>query len=69
MAEIGKSKEMIPRTTRHGLLMVLFVVLTAIELWLWKIGHANQHSLYLGLAFAFGAIVNAVQYINYRNKA
>ncbi|MEN8207207.1 MAG: hypothetical protein ABFS24_14530, partial [Pseudomonadota bacterium] len=63
------NQEMIPQTTHHGLLMILFSVMGVIELWLWKVGHANQYGLYIGLAFILGAIVSALQYIKYRRKA
>ena len=59
---------MISQTTRHGLLMVLFSVMGAVELWLWKIGHANQYGLHIGLAFIVGTALSAIQYIKYRKK-
>jgi hypothetical protein len=59
---------MIPQTTRHGIFMILFSVMGAIELWLWKIEHANQYGLYIGLAFIVGAAISALQYIKYRKK-
>jgi hypothetical protein len=40
----------------------------AIELWLWKTGHANQYGLYVGLACIAGAIVSVFQYYKYRDK-
>ena len=59
---------MIKETTRHGLLMILFSVMGAIELWLWKIGHANQFGLYIGLALIIGATLSAFQYSRFRRK-
>jgi hypothetical protein len=64
-----RSKEVIPQTTRHGLLMMVFGVCGAIELWLWNIGQANRYGLYIGLAFIFGSALSAAQYIKYRKKA
>ena len=63
-----KTKEMIPNTPRHGLLMILFSVMGAIKLWLWNTGHANQYGLYIGLALIAGAALSALQYIKYRKK-
>ena len=57
---------MIPQSTRHGLLTILFSVMGAIELWLWKIGHANQYGLYIGLALLAGATISVFQYYKYR---
>jgi len=64
-----KSKEVITQTTRHAILTIVLFVMSVIELWLWKIGHANQYGLYIGLALIFGAILSAGQYIQYRRKA
>ena len=41
----------------------------AIELWLWKVGHANEYGLYIGLALGVGAILSAAQYIKSRKQA
>ena len=68
MDKNSQSEEVIPQTKRHGLLVILFGFIGVIELWLWKVGHANQYGLYIGLAFTVGAAVSTLQYIKYRNK-
>jgi hypothetical protein len=60
---------MISKTARYGLLMLLFGVMSAIELWLWKAGHTNEYGLYIGLALLVGAILSALQYFKYRKQA
>ena len=59
---------MIAKTTRHGLSAILFIVMGAIELWLWNVGHANQYGLYIGLAFIAGAALSVSQYVKHRKK-
>jgi len=58
----------IRQTTRHRVLLILFGVSGVIELWLWRVGQANQYGFYIGLACVFGAILSALQYIKYRKK-
>ena len=60
---------MVSQTTHYGLSMLLFSAMSAIELWLWKAGHTNEYGLYIGVAFAVGAILSALQYIRYRKQA
>jgi hypothetical protein len=60
---------MISKTISNGFLAILFGVMGAIELWLWKIGHTNEYGLYFGMALIVGALLSALQFIKHNKRA
>ena len=54
---------------RHALATIVFAVMGGIELWLWKVGHANQYGLYIGLALLAGALLSAFQTYNKSSRS